>query len=224
MNKLFSTLFSWKKTILALGFLAVIPAQADTLLHLRCGWYIAGAGDIGWHNEVKFKPGGGGLTKFHYDVGYGTSVSVGVLLRHWRLEVQGLYQKNDLKKLNVRTPLGLIARGRRSGNIRQSAIMFNGYWDVLIPNSWWVVYVGAGVGPGFHHREATDSTGLFAQRNETQLAWQAMAGFSYEIVDHTFLTLGWRIFSTPKVHSSSERSEQIIIIQNIEIGVRIELF
>lgn len=224
MNKFISTLFSWKKITLALGLLTVLPAQADTLLHLRCGWYIAGAGDITWHNNIKFQPPGGGFTKFRYDTGFGTSASFGVLLRHWRLEVQGLYQKNDLKRLTIQTPRGLRHSARTSGNVRQSAIMFNGYWDYLIPNSWWVFYVGAGIGPAFHHREAVDFSGFFAQKNQTTIGWQAMAGFSYEIVDHTFLTLGWRIFSTPKVRSPTERSKEIVILNNLELGVRIELF
>lgn len=225
MIKLPYKLFGLKKIVLVAVFLCIgTQIQADTILPLRCGWYIAGSGNITWHNDIKFKAQEGGFTKFRYDVGPGINASVGMLLREWRIEVEGVYRKNDLRRLSIETPSGLKASGRTSGYVRDFAMMFNGYWDILIPNSWWVVYVGGGVGVSCHRREAVDFTGLFAHKDETLFAWQVMAGVSYEIVEHTFLIAGWRLFSTPKVKSPTERSSEIVIVNQIELGVRIELF
>lgn len=225
MIKLPYKLFSLNKIVLLAIFLCIgIKLHADTILPLRCGWYIAGSGNIVWHNDIEFKPKEGGFTKFRYDVGPGMTAAIGVLLREWRIEIEGAYRKNDLRRLSIKTPTGIKASGRTSGNVRDFAMMLNGYWDILIPNSWWVVYVGGGVGVSCHRREAVDFTGFFAHRDQTLLAWQVMAGVSYEIVEHTFLTAGWRLFSTPKVRSPRERSDEIILVNNIEIGVRIELF
>lgn len=225
MFKLPRKLFSWKKITFLTVFLCIgTNMQADTILPLRCGWYIAGAGDIAWHNDLKFKPKEGGFVKFRYDPGMGVNAAIGMLLREWRLEVEGLYTRNDLRRLSIQTPTGLKASGRTTGRITDFAMMLNGYWDLRIPNSFWIVYIGAGIGVAAHHREATDFTGLFASRNETKLAWQVKAGASYEIVEHTFLTLGWKLFSTAKLRSPSEQAEEIVLVNNIEFGVRIELW
>lgn len=214
-----------KKVIIGAIFLCVgAQLKADTILPLRCGWYIAGTGDIVWHNDLKFKPSGGGFTKFRYDAGIGVSTAIGMLLREWRLEIEGTYMRNDLRRLSIKTPNGIKESGRTSGNIRNFAMMLNGYWDIRIPNSFWIVYVGGGIGVACHHREAVDFTGLFVKKDETLFAWQVKAGVSYEIVDHTFLTLGWKLFSTPKLHAHRSRSDDIILVNCMEFGVRIDLW
>lgn len=200
----------------------IVPLKADTLLHLRCGYYIAASGDVAWHNNIVFKTPHphGGFNKFFYDIGQGTNVSAGILCKHWRYEIEGSYRKNNLKRVSTQ-----ILSERATGFARDFALMGNIYWDVLLPNSWWVIYVGGGAGVTFHRREVAATNTSFGATNNTLWAWQGMAGVSYEIIDHVFLNLGYRLFMTAKPRSSPVvlKANTIVWANNIELGVRIEI-
>lgn len=211
--------------VLILGAVLLCPllSEGKTLLHLRNNWYLAAAGDIAWHNDLKFEADNGGFTEFKYDIGQGTSVSIGKACGPWRTEFEAAYRKSSLDELTVSPFPGFLVSGPATGDVRDFTLMFNGFWDVYIPNSFWIFYLGGGFGVSFHHREATDSTGLYAEKNNNLWAWQGMSGFSYEIIEHTYLSLGYRLFMTAKPRSPSEKANHIVWINNIEFGVRIEL-
>lgn len=210
---------SLKKIIFGAFILcSIMPVQA-TLLHLRTGYYLAAAGDIGWHNNIVFQPAPGVFNKFFYDIGQGASVSAGVLCGHWRLEAEAAYRKNNLKRDSTQ-----FLSEKATGYTRHFALMVNGYWDVLLPNSWWVIYVGGGAGVSFHRRESAATNTSLGITSNTLFAWQGMTGVSYEIIEHVFLSLGYRLFMTAKPRSSPIviRANTIVLNNNIELGVRIE--
>lgn len=213
---------SLKKLVFGALFIGSALSANATLLHLRSGYYIAAAGDIAWHNNIEFRAEEG-FTKLHYDIGQGTSVSLGVLLRHWRLEVEGAYRKTNLDKITTQ-----FLTEDATGFIKDFTLMINGYWDMRIPNCWWIVYVGSGLGVTFQDRKACGDVcvpgtdGNLGKASNTLFAWQGMAGVSYEIIEHAYISLGYRIWMSAKPRSSIVTAQDIAIIHNIELGARIE--
>lgn len=196
------------------------PGQ--TLLHLRNGFYIAAAGDIAWHNNIRFNPAEGGFSDKSYDIGQGTSFSLGWVCGHRRLEIEGAYRKSNIDRISLQVGPFDVA-GDATGFVRDFTLMLNGYWDVHVPNSWWIFYIGGGVGVTFHEREDCSNFTPLATASNTLFAWQGMSGFAYEIIDHVYLNLGYRLVMTAKPRSSFEHAADIVLINNIELGVRVEL-
>lgn len=206
-----------RKLTLGAVLLCPILLPAETLLHLRDNYYIAANADIGWHNNIKFQPEGG-FAEFAYDAGQGISFSVGRACQHWRMEIEGAYRKSNAKRLSDQ-----FFTEDATGFVRDFALMLNGYWDVYVPCSWWIFYIGGGVGVSFHERQICANLTDLTRASNTLFAWQGMAGFAYEIIDHVFLNLGYRLFMTAKPRSSTEKADDVVWINNIELGVRIEL-
>lgn len=207
-----------KKLMLGTVLLCPLLSTAETLLHLRSDYYIAAAGDIAWHNDIRFNFEEGQFREFVYDVGQGTSFSIGKICRNWRLEIEGAYRKSNLERIN-----SAVFGEEATGFVRDFALMLNGYWDVYVPCSWWIFYIGGGLGVSFQERQACSSNSDLAKASNTLFAWQGMSGFAYEIIEHVYLNLGYRLFMTAKPRSSFEHANDIVLINNIELGVRIEL-
>lgn len=195
----------------------ILSAKAATLLHLRQDYYLAAAGDIAWHNDIKFKFGED-FENRTYDVGQGISVAVGKICGHWRVELEGAYRKSNLKSISSE-----FLTEDATGYVRDFALMLNGYWDVYVPNIWWIFYIGGGVGVSFAQRKSCGEITPISLESNTLFAWQGMAGFAYEIVEHCFLNLGYRLFMTARPRTSINHASHIVLINNIELGVRIEL-
>lgn len=194
-------------------------SYGQTILELRDNWYFAAAGDIAWHNNVKFEGFGGEFAKYDYDIGQGISVSVGKACRCWRMEFEAAYRKSNLDTIT-----SIFLSEDATGFIRDFTLMLNAYWDVYIPNSFWIFYLGGGFGVSFNEKQDASTDTDLKTKSNTIAAWQGMSGISYELRKHVFVSAGYRIFMTSKIRSlSGIRSNDIVIINNIEIGVRIEL-
>lgn len=217
MIKLYTSFI--KKIFFGVFLLSLIGTAQATLLHLRCGYYLAASGDIAWHNNMLFRGHDGKFKKFFYDIGQGTNVSAGILCKRWRYELEGSYRKNDLKRYSTH-----VLSEKAAGFARDFALMGNIYWDILLPNSWWVIYVGGGAGVSFHRREVAAKKIPFESTDNNLFAWQAMVGVSYEIIEGAFLNLGYRLFMTAKPRFSQKFKEANTIVwaNNIELGTRIE--
>lgn len=205
---------------LILGVVLICPmlsANGSTLLHLRDAYYLSASGDIGWHNNIRFEAEGG-FSAVAYDIGQGTSIAVGRACGHWRAEIEGAYRKSNAMRIETN-----ILTEDSTGFVRDFSLMLNGYWDVYIPCSWWIFYIGGGVGVSFQEREDCSPNSNLDRASNTLFAWQGMSGFAYEIIDHVYLNLGYRLFMTAKPRSSTEHADDIVWINNIELGVRIEL-
>jgi opacity protein-like surface antigen len=209
------------KKLIALGLmLCPLVSSGQTLLHLRNGYYIAAAGDIAWHNPIRFADEDP-LVSFveqDYDVGLGISTAFGMTCSCWRLEFEGAYRKSNVDKIET-----AISSEDATGFVRDFTLMVNGYWDVYVPCSWWIFYLGGGLGVSFQERQTCSTLSAFEKTSNTLFAWQGMAGFSYEIIEHVFLNAGYRLVMTAKPRDSTQHADNIVLINNIELGVRIEL-
>lgn len=219
---LFSPLLR-KLVVLGLILWPMVLEGQVTILPLRCGYYLAGAGDIAWHNDIKFRGLEGGMDQFEYDWGQGISLALGKAQSCWRFEFEGAYRKNNLKRISFTSPSGAIFSDDATGFVRDFTLMFNGYWDVYIPCSWWIFYIGGGLGVTFHERQSCSTFSDLEKASNTLFAWQGMAGFSYEIIEHVFINAGYRLFMSAKPRSSFNHAQSIVLNNNIELGVRIEL-
>ncbi len=220
-----------KKLVISAVLFCPVLSFGQTILELRDSYYIAANADVAWHNDIKFEFDDNAFSKFSYDVGQGISFSIGKICRNWRLEIEGAYRKSNLNRFISDIDGSLDA----TGFVRDFSLMLNGYWDTYIPCSWWIFYIGGGFGVTFAERRScagavVDCTGIEAQcdgpstASNTLFAWQGMSGFAYEIVERVFLNLGYRLFMSAKPRSSTEHANDIVLIHNIEMGVRIELW
>lgn len=218
-----------KRLLISVVLFCPILSSGQTILEIRDGYYIAAAGDVAWHNNLKFSLDQNRFNEISYDIGQGTSFSIGKICRNWRLELEGAYRKSNVDRFSTRF---FLEEGSTfeffseaaTGFIRDFSLMLNGYWDVYVPCSWWIFYIGGGVGVSFQERQFCASTTDLAIDSNTLLAWQGMTGFAYEIIEHVFLNLGYRIFMTAKPRSTTQKADDIVLINNIEMGVRIELW
>lgn len=198
---------------IALIFAPFVQA-GNHLLCIRDNWYFTGQGDLVWYNPTVFKLPDGSKRKYSYDPGFGVGLSLGKACRFWRAEVEFFFRKSNVME---------VAWSPATGYVRDFSVMVNGFWDFEIPITDWMWYIGAGVGVSAHQRvSCSDSIGL-EKESDTLFAWQAMTGFSYEIIKDVYISLGYRLFSTPKVSSSFGKSEDWVYIHGMEFSIRVDL-
>ncbi|MBC7430609.1 MAG: OmpA family protein [Rubritepida sp.] len=130
---------------------------------------------IGTTGRALFEPGFAGV----FAVGYGLGNGI-------RLEVEGNYRQNDVRKIRGFSGAGLGTRA--DGEQRTYGVMGNAYYDFNIPYfPWFTPYVGAGV--GYAWREWQDvrtsalngAAALRPSGTEANFAYQGMLGGAFNI-------------------------------------------
>jgi OmpA-OmpF porin, OOP family len=150
-----------------------------------------GAARIGQTGRAVFRPGFTGVLSVGY--GFGNGI---------RVEAEGNYRENQVRKLGGFTGLGVS--GSASGIQRTYGAMANAFYDFNIPYfPYFTPYIGAGVGYAWREFEGVraGTTGGLTIRpggTEGNLAYQGIAGAAFNItaVPGLAVTAEYRYFRT----------------------------
>ncbi len=123
----------------------------------------------------------------HYKTGAGGTFGIGAKYDSFRVEGEALYLSTNID--GFQTSAG--ASGRLDTDVKVAAFMANGYIDINTGTAL-TPYVGAGLGVA----HATFSTAGIDDASDDVLAYQALAGVSYNIDPHNSISLGYRYFAT----------------------------
>ncbi|MEQ1558021.1 MAG: outer membrane beta-barrel protein [Methyloglobulus sp.] len=130
-----------------------------------------------------------------YDAGFAGSVALGYRIAdQLRIEVEGIYQSNNMNKVNV------SFSGVEFGNVpsfsspfkgerERTAFLLNGYYDFKNSTAF-TPYITAGMG-GYHMRLKGERSSV---ENDLDFAWQAGAGVNYKLDDRISFDLKYRYF------------------------------
>lgn len=196
-----------------------------------CNWYIAASGSVAWHNHQTFDVTPNLSFKRNYKVGGGAAVSVGYIFdicNCWnlRIEVEGVWRRNSIKDLTV-SGFGTSFTTPASGHTQDTAIMANLIADFPFACCW-NFYIGGGLGVSFNKLTISipNTTGTSVSTttsNNSLFAWQGLGGLSYDICQNIALTAGYRIFGTEKRTTGGIKSNNIPLIQSVDLGLRFRI-
>ena len=138
-----------------------------------------------------------GTVESQFDSGIGFGITLGRTFDQFRGELEYSSRKNDIKSHSLNG--GSTLAGSK-GEAKSDAFMLNGYYDINT-NSAFVPYIGAGIGMA---KVKFDDFGVDAipdvlNDNESQLAYQFMAGGEYRFADTWGLFAEYRYFATEDV-------------------------
>ena len=138
-----------------------------------------------------------GTVESRFDSGMGFGITLGRTFDQFRGELEYSSRKNDIKSHSLNG--GSTLAGSK-GEAKSDAFMLNGYYDINT-NSAFVPYIGAGIGMA---KVKFDDFGVDAipdvlNDNESQLAYQFMAGGEYRFADTWGLFAEYRYFATEDV-------------------------
>ena len=138
-----------------------------------------------------------GTVESQFDSGVGFGITLGRSFDQFRGELEYSSRKNDIKSHSLNG--GSTLPGSK-GEAKSDAFMLNGYYDIDT-NSAFVPYLGAGFGMA---KVKFDDFGVAAipdvlNDNESQFAYQFMAGGEYRFADTWGLFAEYRYFATADV-------------------------
>ena len=138
-----------------------------------------------------------GTVESQFDSGTGFGITLGRSFDQFRGELEYTSRKNDIKSHSLNG--GSTLPGSK-GEAKSDAFMLNGYYDIDT-NSAFVPYLGAGIGMA---KVKFDDFGVAAipdvlNDNESQFAYQFMAGGEYRFADMWGLFAEYRYFATADV-------------------------
>ncbi|MFZ4762632.1 MAG: outer membrane protein [Alphaproteobacteria bacterium] len=218
-----------KKSIIALSLWAAATvlitlstAQADNRK-----FYVAANAGLSLQQKTSFNYASGANVKTDFDNGYGLSASFGYdtgkiwSLGGFRPEIEVGYRESDVNthRLNGGSPLA-----GPTGRVSNLYAMANIIHD-FHTGSKFTPYLGAGLGIA---RVDASGFGVSAipavlSDKDNALAYQAIAGVSYQLNNKTALTLDYRYFATEKAKVQSAVGNNTEIrnaTNNVTVGVR----
>ena len=138
-----------------------------------------------------------GTVESQFDSGTGFGITLGRSFDQFRAELEYTSRKNDIKSHSLN---GSATLPGSKGEAKSDAFMLNGYYDIDT-NSAFVPYLGAGFGMA---KVKFDDFGVAAipdvlNDNESQFAYQFMAGGEYRFADTWGLFAEYRYFATADV-------------------------
>jgi len=187
---------------------------------------------VGWETE--------------FDTGFTVSGAVGRKYGNARAELEVAYQKNDIDTHSNVSAAGialgaedagvlvtgatsnlgvsvanLVADGR--GEVETIYLMANAYYDFAI-DSKLTPYLGAGLGVGFVDVNYAPSGVTIIDDDDTVLAYQVMAGVSYDVSEAIALFAGYKYRATTNVDVDATLFAADFDIENgsqiVEVGLR----
>ena len=134
-----------------------------------------------------------------YDLGFEAGGALGYAFEQFRIEGEVTYRQNAVDELTVTRdaafglPTGLVVDP--DGEVTSLAFMANGFYD-FDTGSPLRPYLGGGIGFASIEADVTAGGVQLVDENTGVLAYQAMAGVSYEISDGLAVFGGYRFFGT----------------------------
>ena len=140
---------------------------------------------------------------------FGTHVAFGVLGGYVRGELE-LNNSRDIKRNYFE------ADGVNHFRLYKHSVMANAYFDYLTCTPW-TPYVGAGIGSAYLKADDGEQA-----KSVYNLAWQVMAGLTYDINSHWTLDAGYRYADLGRIRKNSGDSVAKLTARDHEImlGVR----
>ena len=141
---------------------------------------------------------------------FGTHVAYGVQAGYVRGELE-LNNSRDIKR-NYFDESGEVSHFR----LYKHSVMANAYFDYLTCTPW-TPYVGAGIGSSYLKADDGEEA-----KSVYNLAWQVMAGLTYDINSHWTLDAGYRYADLGRIRKNSGDSVAKLTARDHEImlGVR----
>lgn len=140
---------------------------------------------------------------------FGTHVAYGVQAGYVRGELE-LNNSRDIKRNYFET------NGVNHFRLYKHSVMANAYFDYLTCTPW-TPYVGAGIGSAYLKADDGEQA-----KSVYNLAWQVMAGLTYDINSHWTLDAGYRYADLGRIRKNSGDSVAKLTARDHEImlGVR----
>jgi opacity protein-like surface antigen len=137
------------------------------------------------------------------EVEFHTGVNVGATLgyrfaENFRVELSGSYRTADVDR---------VEDLEGAGDVQLIATMMNVYYDTCCGSIGARVYFGGGIGLGFIDVSSdTSANALVVDDSSTELAWNLLAGVSFDVAGDIVLAGGYRYLSTedPEFHARSQ--------------------
>ena len=139
---------------------------------------------------------------------FGTHVAYGVQAGYVRGELE-LNNSRDIKRNYLNSDLDHF-------RLYKHSVMANAYFDYLTCTPW-TPYVGAGIGSAYLKADDGEQA-----KSVYNLAWQVMAGLTYDINSHWTLDAGYRYADLGRIRKNSGDSVAKLTARDHEImlGVR----
>lgn len=209
-----------KQKLLFAAATAALMAAPSLATAQDSGWYLRGNLGYGGHTDAEFTGGLLGDTEsegdFAWSLGGGYQFPTG-----WRLELDGTTLLTDLGALN--------SLPRSEADFRTTNIMANAIYDFNNESNW-TPFIGAGLGFSHGEMSATASdyigsantfqssaacpggasgTDVFTCRvndEDTNFAWQVLAGLGYAITDNLSWDTHYKFVSAREMRFDGERA------------------
>ena len=198
----------------------------DQPLEFGTGWYLRGDGAFSFEDHPKLNLNPAQFDRNAKGDGYAIGLGAGYKFNSFlRVDVTGDYL--DSFSYAAQGSCGPTCFQSTRDNIDRFDGLANAYLDL---GNWggFTPYVGAGVGlSGAHQNDSTNyadgTPGQQSRHTTYQLAWAAMAGFSYSISSNMLLDVGYRyldlgrlVVNTPSLPAV----QKDITAHQVRVGIR----
>ena len=147
---------------------------------------------------------------------YRTKANKELFGTHIAYGVQAGYVRGELELNNSRDIKRNYIDGLDHFRLYKHSVMANAYFDYLTCTPW-TPYVGAGIGSAYLKADSGEEA-----KSVYNLAWQVMAGLTYDINSHWTLDAGYRYADLGRIRKNSGDSVAKLTARDHEImlGVR----
>ena len=152
-----------------------------------------------------------------YNNGYAGGVAVGIIRERIRLEAEISYQRNEIEEIGISNK-----KFESWGDLRNLALLFNGYVDLTKIQNALTPYISMGLGVA-----KVDLNGVVVgsgnsyrvdSYSDTLFAFQVGAGISYDVTKKLKLDLKYRYFQTADLSYGGDEATNKL--HNFSLGVR----
>jgi len=182
------------------------------------GMYLGVRGGATWLEDTSTSSAspGVGSASIEFENGYNVAGFVGWDLGMFRLEGELSYRQNDVDSIRS----GGVLLGGAGGDANTLALMMNAYYDINLGGPI-TPYIGAGIGIARFSADF-NAGGSLVDDEDTKLAYQGIAGISYQITDSIALSADYRYFATQEPHLRSATGTNFEIdntSHNVTVGL-----
>ena len=195
-----------KKILLLAGVAFLFTANAQA----RVSQYVSGKVSYDF-NQVKFKAGNDAFRsskRLHREL-FGTHFAYGVRAGYVRGELE-LNNSNTLKFHKDFN--GIDSRLK----LNKTSVMANAYFDYLTCTPW-TPYVGAGIGTAYLTQKLTNEPLGHSKKSVYNLAWQVMAGVTYDINSNWAIDAGYKYADLGRVRKNFGPVKTKVAVRDHEI-------
>lgn len=166
------------------------------------------------------------LLDIELDDGFLAGIAIGKTVGNFRFEFETTYRKNEIDSYNLNVG-GFTVTTTGDQEIDTLSLMANIFIDFEITDST-AFFIGGGVGAAYIDATvsatATDggaNTGSLVSDDTWVMAYQGMAGFSYELNRHTKLFVQYRLFTTDDPSFANSTVYEAPLSHEIVAGVTV---